>query len=198
MTTSRFLLTATSALVSVGMLAVPARAQVVPAAPAAPAAAPAAPAAAPATPPPDCYGLILGIKCSAQIEGGVNFSPTDPKTNWGQLFTDHANQATLNQVALTIERDIPKDATDWDVGFKLQGMYGSDARYTHFLGIFDYAVTGRYQFDITEASIEVHAPLLVGLDMKAGLYPTRSASSISIRRSIRSTRIPISSTSASR
>lgn len=163
MTTSRFLLTATSALFAAGLLYSPARAQQAPAAPAAPA----------ATPAPDCFGMITGIKCGLQIEGGVSFNPSSPKTNWGQLFTDHPNQATLNQLALSIERDIPKDATDWDVGFKLQGMYGSDARYTHFLGVFDYALpNSRYQFDITEASLSVHAPVLVGLDVKAGLYPT--------------------------
>ena len=163
MTTSRFLLTATSALFAAGMLAAPALAQQVPAAPAAPAAADT----------PTCWGLVTGIKCGLQIEGGVSFNPSAPKTNFGQLFTDHPNQATLNQMALTIERDIPKDATSWDYGFKFQGLYGSDARYTHFLGVFDYALpNSRYQFDITEASVSVHAPVLVGLDVKAGLYPT--------------------------
>lgn len=163
MTTTRFLLTATSALFAAGLLTAPAYAQTAPAAPAAPA------AAAPDT----CFTMVIGIKCGLQIEGGVSFNPSAPKTNTGQLFTDHPNQATLNQMALTIERDIPKDATSWDYGFKFQGLYGSDARYTHFLGIFDYALpNSRYQFDITEASVSVHAPLLVGLDVKAGLYPT--------------------------
>ena len=50
--------------------------------------------------------------------------------------------------------------------------YGTDARYTHFLGVFDYALAERYQFDIVEASVSVHAPVLAGLDVKAGLYPT--------------------------
>ncbi len=163
MTTKRFLLSATTALFAAGLLAAPAYAQTVPAAPAAPA------AAAPDT----CFTMVLGIKCGLQIEGGVSFNPSAPKTNSGQLFTDHPNQATLNQMALSIERDIPKDASTWDYGFKFQGLYGSDARYTHFLGIFDYALpNSRYQFDITEASVSVHAPLLVGLDVKAGLYPT--------------------------
>ena len=165
MTKTRLLLTATTALVATGLLALPASAQ--------PAPAPApAPAAAPATPPPDCWGLIPGIKCSAQIEAGVSFNPQNAATNWGQLFTDHANQPTLNQMVLGIERDIPKDATSWDYGFKFSGLYGSDARYTHFLGIANYLTSDRYQLDVVEASVSVHAPLLVGLDVKAGLYPT--------------------------
>ena len=69
-------------------------------------------------------------------------------------------------------RDIPKDATGWDFGFRLQGMVGTDARYTHFLGVADYALSGRYQLDVVEASASVHAPVLQGLDVKAGLYPT--------------------------
>ena len=157
-TTNRLLLTATSALFAAGLLAGPARAQTAPATPAAP--------AAPVT-------WIDGLKFGAQIEGGVSFNAGDPKTNNGQLLTDHPNQPTLNQILLSVERDIPKDATTWDVGFKLQGLYGSDARYTHFLGLLDHALPNdRYQFDITEASVSVHAPLLVGLDVTAGLYPT--------------------------
>ena len=146
------------------LLAVPVRADEAPAAPAA-AGAPAAPAA------PAAWedNLKLGL----QIEGGVSFNPYGPKTNWGQLFTDHPNQATLNQALVTISRDIPKDNTDWDVGFHFTGMYGSDARYTHFLGVFDYVTTNRWQLDIVEASVSVHVPVLAGgIDVKAGLYPT--------------------------
>ena len=163
MTTSRFLLTATTALFAAGLLTAPARADDVPATPAA--AAPAAPAA------PAAWSD--NIKLGLQIEGGITFNPQTPKTNWGQLFTDYPNTVLLNQALLTLSRDIPKDVSDWDYGFHFTGLYGSDARYTHFLGLFDYALSGRYQLDIIEASVSVHVPVLTnGLDVKAGLYPT--------------------------
>ena len=54
--------------------------------------------------------------------------------NFGQLFTDHANQATLNQLLLTANKPLDPKNTDFQWGFKLQGMYGSDARYTQYPG----------------------------------------------------------------
>jgi hypothetical protein len=114
------------------------------------------------------------IELNAQIEGGIVANPDSPKDNFGQLFTDKANQLQLNQILLTVGRTIDPKETGWDVGFKLQALYGSDARYTHFLGELDRVTADRDQLDITEASITVHAPLLSegGVDFKLGQYPT--------------------------
>ena len=55
-------------------------------------------------------------------------------------------------------------------------MYGSDARYTHFLGVFDQTPGPGYenQFDIVEANVLLHVPFPTagGMDVKAGMYPT--------------------------
>jgi hypothetical protein len=117
-----------------------------------------------------------GITFSAQIQGGVMFNP-DPgprERNWGQLFTDHANQVQLNQILLTAQRAIDPNETGYAVGFKLQLMYGSDARYTHFLGELDRTITSRYQLDIVEANVSLHLPWLTagGIDAKIGQYPS--------------------------
>jgi hypothetical protein len=116
------------------------------------------------------------IKLNAQIEAGVvgNFSNPSDGENFGQLFTDHANQAQLNQVLLTAQRALDPKATSYDFGFKLQAMYGSDARYTHFTGELDKAISNRYQLDIVEANVLVHLPWLTegGIDIKAGQYST--------------------------
>ena len=134
---------------------------------AAPAAPPAASgtattAAAPAdaAPPPGLW--INGIHLSAQIEGGFTFNPADPNSgvNFGHLFDDRSDQVQLNQVLLTANKPLDPKATGFDWGFKLQGMYGSDARYTHFLGIFDQDPGAGYrnQFDIVEANVLLHLP----------------------------------------
>ena len=54
--------------------------------------------------------------------------------NFGQLFTDHANQFQLNQILLTANKPLDPKDPDYQWGFKVQFMYGSDARYTQFLG----------------------------------------------------------------
>ncbi|HEY0421096.1 MAG TPA: outer membrane beta-barrel protein, partial [Acetobacteraceae bacterium] len=93
---------------------------------------------------------------------------------WGQLFTDRANEPMLNQILVTLARPVDPKATGYEVGFKLQGMYGSDARYTHALGVFDRAINNRQQFDLVEANVQLHTPWLTegGADFKAGIFPT--------------------------
>jgi hypothetical protein len=126
-----------------------------------------------AGPPP---GLVIdGIKLSAQVDAGITGNFAGPKQNFGQLFTDKPNTVLLNQILLTATRPLDPKATVFDWGFKLQGMYGSDARYTHFLGEYDRAVPNdRNQFDIVEANVLFHVPALFegGVDIKAGQYST--------------------------
>ena len=109
------------------------------------------------------------------VEVGASGNPNNPAvTNFGQLFTDKANSAFLNQASLTIQRPLDPKATGYDFGFKFQAMYGSDARYTHFLGEFDQSISQRNQFDIVEAHALFHLPWLTagGVDVKVGQYVT--------------------------
>lgn len=132
----------------------------------------AAPAAADA--PPAGY-WINGIHLSAQLDAGITGNFAAPKQNFGQLFTDKPNTVLLNQILLTANKPLDPKATGFDWGFKLQGMYGSDARYTHFLGEFDRALPNeRNQLDVVEANVQFHLPVLFdgGVDVKAGQYVT--------------------------
>ncbi len=144
--------------------------------PAAPGAAPAAPAAAaPAAPPPGLW--VDGIHLSAQLDAGVSFNPFRPQTglNWGQLFTDHANEAQLNQLLLTANKPLDPKDSGYQWGFKVQFMYGSDARYTQFLGELNRVDPDqRNQLDVVEANLLFHTPWLSagGIDWKVGQYPT--------------------------
>ena len=109
------------------------------------------------------------------VEVGASGNPNSPAiTNFGQFFTDRANAAFLNEASLTVQRPLDPKATGYDFGFKFQGMYGSDARYTHFLGEFDQSISGRNQFDIVEAHALFHLPWLTsgGVDVKVGQYVT--------------------------
>jgi hypothetical protein len=117
---------------------------------------------------------ISGITFGAQLQAGVSANTTGAKNDFGQLFTDKANTALINQLLLTVQRQIDPKETGWDVGFKLQLMEGTDARYTHFLGELTHVSTSRYQTDIVEANITIHAPVLTegGIDAKIGQYPT--------------------------
>jgi hypothetical protein len=131
------------------------------------------PPAAADAPPPGYW--INGIHLSAQLDAGITGNFAGPKQNFGQLFTDKPNTVLLNQILLTANKPLDPKATDFDWGFKLQGMYGSDARYTHFLGEFDRTLPDdRNQFDVVEANVLFHLPVLFdgGVDIKAGQYST--------------------------
>ncbi len=116
-----------------------------------------------------------GIKLGFQAEGGIIGNTSDPRnqTNYGQLFTDKSNRPILNQLLATVSRDLDATATSWEFGFKLQLMYGSDARITHSIGLFDQLIHDRNQIDLVEANASVRIPVIAGgVDLKVGVYPT--------------------------
>jgi hypothetical protein len=129
---------------------------------------------APAKPAPGWWDTFT---VSAAIEAGLIVNPGSPSNglNFGSLFTDRSNLMQLNQVLVTAARPIDPTSKDYDFGFKLQGLYGSDARYTHFLGELDYAIDSRYQIDVVEANLQAHLPwfagyLSGGIDAKVGQF----------------------------
>ncbi len=143
--------------------------------PGSPAAAP-APADKPYVAPANLHEWASSIKLDLQLDGGITGNVDDPKNrrNFGRLFDDLSNRPVFNQGLLTLHRDVDPKATSIDVGFKLQMMYGSDARIVHTLGVFDQLIHDRNQIDVTEATVSVRFPDLFagGMDLKAGIYPT--------------------------
>ena len=128
----------------------------------------AAEAAAPAAPPE--------FSLWTQLEAGITANPDQPHSgiNFGHLFTDKTNQPVLNQLLVTAEKPLDPNATDYAIGFRLQGMFGTDARYTHFLGELDRDIAERTQLDIVEAWVNIHTPWLGegGADFKIGQFVT--------------------------
>ena len=116
------------------------------------------------------------IKLGVQLEAGIMGNPSGPRDNlnYGHSFTDRANEPVLNQGLLSIARPLDPKAADYDLGFKVQGMYGADARFTHFAHFLDKVTRSRYQIDLVEASVSVHTPWLTeaGIDFQGGLFPT--------------------------
>jgi len=127
-------------------------------------------------PPPKPASWWDTLTINGHVEAGITGVAPHPSDglNFGSLFTDRADSLLLNQAMLTIQRPLDPKATGYDFGFKFQAMYGSDARYTHFLGEFDESISGRNQFDIVEAHALFHLPWLTsaGMDVKIGQYVT--------------------------
>lgn len=139
------------------------------------AAPPAAPAPAAAAAPSTAMDLGNGISMSGHVEAGTTINTDSPanNTNFGQTFNDRDNTFRMNQAMLNIERDLDPKNAGWQWGFKFTGMYGTDARVTHFYGEFDRVTHSPYQWDIVELDAQAHVPWIGGgTDVKLGQYPT--------------------------
>jgi hypothetical protein len=103
-----------------------------------------------------------------------SLGPPVDNHNFGHLFTDRANEPLLNQMVITGERALDPNATGFDWGFKVQFMYGSDARYIHSLGLLDDTTDQRVQPDFPEVYASAHIPIPAtgGLDLKVGKFVT--------------------------
>ncbi len=116
------------------------------------------------------------FKISGWIDSGITFNPDSPQSNqnFGRLFDDRADEPLLNQVVINFERTLVPQPGQFDWGFKLQFMYGSDARFIHSLGLFDRTANETLQPDLVEAYLNLHLPVITegGLDLKLGKFVT--------------------------
>lgn len=117
---------------------------------------------------------VSGIKLSVSADAGIVSNVNRPADglNFGHIYTDKASQVQLNQILVTATRPVNSSAPGFDFGFNLQGLYGSDARDNHTLGLFSYLTADRYQFVILQANAVAHIPLRgISADAKAGIFP---------------------------
>jgi hypothetical protein len=117
------------------------------------------------------------FKISGWIDSGITFNPASPQDNqnFGRFFDDRANEPLLNQVVINFERALVPQPGEFDWGFKLQFMYGSDARFIHSLSLFDHtSATSILQPDLVEGYLNLHFPIISegGLDLKLGKFVT--------------------------
>ncbi len=140
------------------------------------------PAAAPApiAPVVGNFNFFDGIEYHVQAEAGILGNAANPTNglngsslNFGHLYTDHANEPELNQVLMTITKAVDPKATGYAFGFTAQGLYGSDMRFNHFLGLGAFAMRNdRDQIGVVQGFVAAHLPWFTkgGVDAKIGLF----------------------------
>jgi len=94
--------------------------------------------------------------------------------------SEHGNHYMLNQVDLFIARDV--DLKKFDVGGKIEVLYGTDGSAIHSNGLMlgnensrdmgDDSLHPQYQFDIEQAYVDVAIPVGNGLKVRAGKFDT--------------------------
>jgi len=118
-------------------------------------------------------GFEVGMWGSAGITGNTNGGKS---SNGGAFnnspigFNDRVNEVLLNQLNFYIERSVTK-GDDWDVGMRMDIMYGTDARFTQASG-WDDKWTGNSNLAMPQLYMEVYAPLGNGVTAKLGHFYT--------------------------
>lgn len=134
-----------------------------------------------------------GIEIGGWMNGGATFNPSHSTYGYNGpvTFGDRANQAQLNQFNIFLKRDVVNSGKSWDLGFRADFMFGTDAIFTQAYGnpSFDPTTaaahstrgdwdlnilnTGRnYGVALPQAFVEIYAPIANGLTIKAGHFYT--------------------------
>jgi len=126
----------------------------------------------------------LNLNIYGFVDSGYTFN-TDHHSgqfNVGRVFdAEIPNRYQLDQIDLTIERTIV-DKKKFDVGGKIEMIYGTDARFTHSNGMefgngdvnsgTSPTLSPQYQFDLVQAYVDVNAPIGNGLNFRLGKFVT--------------------------
>src|SRR4051794_38845442 len=118
-----------------------------------------------------------GFNVYGFIEGSwtYNFNNPEDHINRGRVFDFEDQDLTLNQIDLTVERAISTNGDKFDIGGKMEWIWGSDARLIHSNGLFDhYGVTDGpdEQFDLVQMYATFNVPIGEGLLVTAGKFVT--------------------------
>ena len=93
--------------------------------------------------------------------------------NLGRVFDIRNDRPIVNQVDLNFERTVDLTSHQFDVGGRVELLYGTDADFIHSNGLLsdqDFFHGPEYQFDIPQAYIDVAVPVGNGLRIRLGKF----------------------------
>ncbi|MDF1584620.1 MAG: porin [Methyloprofundus sp.] len=116
-------------------------------------------------------GIEVGMWASAGVTGNSNGN-----TNAPVLFNDRVNEFMFNELNFYIERAVNTEGDSWDVGGRMDFMYGTDARFTQASGWDNkwnkHNKGGYYDIAMPQLYVEVFAPIGNGITAKLGHFYT--------------------------
>ncbi|MBC7816127.1 MAG: porin [Planctomycetaceae bacterium] len=155
-------------------------------------ATPSAPAASETPPRPLMRGLdALGLgqvlqEANINIYGhaaasyAYNFRNPEDNVNAGRVFDIEHDDITFNQLDITLERTVDPSKGRFDIGARVEWIWGGDGRFIHSNGLFDYdfatyGLTSTQdgpdeQIDLNQAYVDLAIPIGNGLRVRAGKY----------------------------
>ena len=132
---------------------------------------------------------------SGWISQGVTWNPRDPASGFNTplTFNDRANEYQLNQLYATFERQMDPNAYRWDIGARVDLLYGTDYFFTTAAGLETHpdgtprwnpgsgprragrivaSPASMYGLAMPQAYVEMQAPLAGGIQVKGGHFYT--------------------------
>ena len=134
-----------------------------------------------------------GITAGGWVNGGATFNPSQTDGYNGPVtFADQANRFQMNQLNIFLQRAVKTEGKGWDIGFRADFMFGTDAIFTQAYGnpAFDpnsgRVLNDRGNWDLNlccsssrtygiafpQAYAEIYAPIGNGLNVKVGHFYT--------------------------
>jgi len=138
---------------------------------------------APCCPPgavlwPCLHSWLWGIEYEFWLSQGVTFNSESPRnrSNYPVGFNDRSNDYQLNQLYLVIAREVDDCRRQWDVGGRVDLLYGTDWRYVAARGLERHRDLSPkwnaqdYGLAMPQCYMEVLAPLGTGVKVKLGHF----------------------------
>lgn len=109
--------------------------------------------------------------------GGAYYQDNPTKhINSSASFNDRSGEFQLNQLNFFAQKAVDLESHSWNIGGRLDVMFGTDTRFTQATGLDDKLVSERnlrfYDIAIPQAYLEIFAPIGNGLTAKLGHFYT--------------------------
>jgi len=117
----------------------------------------------------------LTIGGHAEASWTYNFEDPDSDVNPGRVFDFEHNDPTFNQLSLFAERKVDPAKKNFDIGGKVEAIWGADAGLIHANGLTDWYDSPRRpenQLDLTQLYVDVALPVGNGLLIRVGKFVT--------------------------
>ncbi len=102
----------------------------------------------------------LAINIYGYAEGGWFYDASSPHKGAGPTFigyNSYKSDLTPDKVSLNIERTVDPTKKQFDLGGRMEGIFGADAAFIHSNGMWD-TQTGHNQWDLLQAYADIALP----------------------------------------
>ena len=86
-----------------------------------------------------CRSCCCDITIGGWLDQGFTYNPADPTDRWNGpvTFNDRANEYQMNQLYVYAEHKAETNGCGWDIGGRVDLLYGTDSRFTLARGLDD-------------------------------------------------------------